>query len=218
MTPANNFKFKDQAQIRALAVRAPGEGDKRFESDHYVEGYAAKYDAYLLYDDGEYGKVFERFEPGCFAETDMSDVILQYDHAGRVFARTTNNTLLVEADDVGLFMAADLSKTEAARSLHADIEAGMITKMSWRFKVGTYYVERTEGSKDVTIVHTKIPKIYDVSAVSIPANDSTSIGARSFCDGVIAELARSEAELEERRNRIKLKLKIMEELTHEQNS
>lgn len=42
----------------------------------------------------------------------MSDVILQYDHNGRVFARTTNNTLVVEADDTGLFMAADLSKTE----------------------------------------------------------------------------------------------------------
>lgn len=90
----------------------------------------------------------------------------------------------------------------------------MITKMSWRFKVGKYYVEREEGSKDRTIVHTEIPKIYDVSAVSIPANDNTEIGARSFCDGVIAEQVRSEIEAEERerKQRLSLKIKIMEEL------
>lgn len=212
-TPVNNVKFKDLAQARSMLLGPVQSTEKRFDSERYVEGYAARYDKYLLYDDGDYGKVYERFEPGCFSETDMSDVILQFDHAGRVFARTTNGTLLVEPDDNGLFVAADLDKTDGARALYDDVAAKMITKMSWRFKVGTYNVERTEGSRDITIVHTKIPKIYDVSAVSIPANQDTEINARSWADGVISLAARSEAELEEKRRRLRTKIKIMEELT-----
>lgn len=197
--------------MRTMVLRSAQQGEKkRLDSERYVEGHAANYETYLLYDDGDYGKVYERFEPGCFAETDLSDVILQFDHAGRVYARTTNGTLLVEADKEGLFVAADLDKTEGARALYDDIAAQMITKMSWRFRVGTYHVERTEGSKDITIVHTKIPKVYDVSAVSIPANDATEINARSFGDGVIAAAARSEAELEEKRRRLRAKIKILE--------
>lgn len=197
--------------MRTMVLRSAQQGEKkRLDSERYVEGHAANYETYLLYDDGDYGKVYERFEPGCFAETDLSDVILQFDHAGRVYARTTNGTLLVEADKEGLFVAADLDKTEGARALYDDIAAQMITKMSWRFRVGTYNVERTEGSKDITIVHTKIPKVYDVSAVSIPANNATEINARSWGDGVIAAAARSEAELEEKRRRLRAKIKILE--------
>lgn len=210
MTPNDHIKFKNMAQERAVLLSPVTEGAKRFDTERYVEGYAAKYEKYLLWDDGDWGKTYERFEPGCFANTDMSDVIMQFDHAGRVFARITNDTLLVEADDVGLFMAADLDKTELARGLYEDIDAGMITKMSWRFKVGKYYVEREEGSRDCTIVHTEIPKIYDVSAVSIPANNDTEINARDFVHGVMAEIARSEAELEERRRKLRLNIKIQE--------
>ena len=208
MTPNEKTKFKDQAQVRAVTLAPVTEGEKRFNTERYVDGYAAKYDKYLLWDDGDWGKTYERFEPGCFANTDMSDVIMQFDHAGRVFARITNGTLAVEADDTGLFMAADLDKTELARGLYEDIQAGMITKMSWRFKVGKYYVEREEGSKDRTIVHTEIPKIYDVSAVSIPANDNTEINARDFAHGVMDEIARRDAELENRRRKLRAKIDI----------
>ena len=208
MTPNEKIKFKDTAQTRSLTLTPVSDGTKRFDTDRYVEGYAARYEKYLLWDDGDWGRTFERFEPGCFANTDMSDVIMQFDHAGRVFARITNGTLVVEPNANGLFMAADLDKTELARGLYEDINAGMITKMSWRFKVGKYYVEREEGSKDRTIVHTEIPKIYDVSAVSIPANDNTEINARDFVHGVMDEIARSEAELDERRRKLRTKINI----------
>ena len=208
MTPNDRIKFKNMAQERSVLLTPVTEGEKRFDTEKYVEGYAAKYEKYLLWDDGDWGKTYERFAPECFKNTDMSDVIMQFDHAGRVFARITNGTLLVEADDTGLFMAADLDKTELARGLYEDINAGMITKMSWRFKVGKYYIEREEGSKDRTIVHTEIPKIYDVSAVSIPANDNTEINARDFVHGVMDEIARSEEELEERRRKLRTKINI----------
>lgn len=212
MTPNDKIKFKNAAQVRAMLMTPVTTGTKRLDTEKYVEGYAAKYEKYLLWDDGDWGKTYERFEPGCFANTDMSDVILQFDHHGRVYARNTNGTLLVEADDVGLFTAADLDKTELARSLYEDIDAKMITKMSWRFKPSKYYIERTEGSKDVTIVHTEIAKIYDVSAVSIPANNDTEINARDFVHGVMDAVARSEAELDERRRRLRVKIHINENM------
>lgn len=206
-TPKSKFKFKDEAQIRSSVISPISGGEKRIDTEKYVEGYATTFEKYLLYD-GEYGKTYERFAPDCFKNTDMSDVILQYDHSGRVFARTTNGSLIVEPDDKGLFVACDLDKTELARSLYDDISARLITKMSWRFKLGKYYIEREEGSRDCTIVHTEIPKIYDVSAVSIPANDGTEINARDFAHGVMEEVARRDAELDERRRKLHLKINL----------
>lgn len=206
MTPNDKIKFKDQAQCRAIVLNPFSQGDKRFDTDYYVEGIAARHETYLLYDDGDWGKTFERFEPGCFDNTDMSDVIFQFDHAGRVFARNTNGTLVVEPTEAGLFVAADLGKTAQARDIHSDIVAKMLTKMSWRFRCGDYHIERTEGSKDVTIVHTRIAKIYDVSVVSIPANDSTEINARDFVHGVMDEITRREVELNDRRRKLRLKI------------
>ena len=119
-------------------------------------------------------------------------------------ARQSNGSLIVEADQTGLFTAADLGRTEAARRLYEEISTGMITKMSWGFYLGDYHFDRETR----TIVHTRIKKIFDVSAVSIPANQNTEINARSWADGVIGMAARSEAELEERRRRLRLKIKI----------
>lgn len=147
---------------------------KRFDSECYVEGYATGFEAYPLYEcDGV--TIYERFERGCFDGCDMSDIIMQYDHQGRVYARNSNNTLAVEVDDNGLFIAADLSRTSGARSLYEDISAGMITKMSWCF-----VPDDTEfDDKTNTIIHRHIKKIFDVSAVSIPANQNTAINARN---------------------------------------
>lgn len=203
-TPKNKTKFKETAQTRALAVFSSGEGSaQRIQSTHYVEGYAARYDPYVLYND-ENGPVYERFEPGCFNGCDMSDIIFQFDHRGKVMARTGNGSLIVEPDENGLFMAADLSRTEAARGMHDEIKAKMVTKMSWRFAVGDYYYD----PETRTIVHRKVKKIYDVSAVSIPANDDTEINARAWVDGEIAHAARSEAEIENKRRRLRTEINI----------
>ena len=201
MTPKNRTKFKNEAQVRALADFASGSAARRIDCENYVEGYAARYEPYVLYMDGDQ-PVYERFEPGCFDDCDMSDVIMQYDHAGKVLARTGNGSLIVGADENGLYFAADLGRTEAARSLYDDVKAGMVTKMSWRFRCGTYYYDQETR----TIVHKTVKKIYDVAPVSIPANDDTVINARAWVDGEIAQAARSEAELEERRRKLRLRI------------
>jgi HK97 family phage prohead protease len=194
-------------QIRALQVFAPTPDAKRIDSNFYVEGYAARYEPYVLWEDPD-GPIYERFEPGCFTGCDMSDIIFQLNHQGTVMARQSNGSLIVEADETGLFTAADLGRTEAARRLYEEISTGMITKMSWGFILGDYYFDKDTR----TIVHKTVKKIFDVSAVSIPANNNTEINARSWADGVIGMAARSEAELDERRRRLRLKLKTQEAL------
>lgn len=206
MTPKDKTKFKDERQVRALQVFAPAPETKRIDTSYYVEGYAARYEPYVLYNDDS-GPIYERFERGCFDGCDMSDIIFQMNHQGTVMARQSNGSLIVEADGLGLFTAADLGRTEAARQLYEEISAGMITKMSWGFILGDHYFDRDTR----TIVHKTIKKIFDVSAVSIPANNNTEINARSWADGVIDLAARSEAELEERRRRLRLKIRLQEE-------
>ena len=209
MTPTTKTKLKNERQVRTLQVFAQPT-TKRIDSNYYVEGYAARYEPYILYED-EAGPVYERFEPDCFASCDMSDVIFQLNHEGTVMARQSNGSLIVEPDETGLFTAADLGRTESARRLYEEISAGMITKMSWGFYLGDYYYDRDTR----TIVHKTVKKIFDVSAVSIPANNNTEINARSWVDGVIDLAARSEAALEERRRKLRLKIKLQEAIDNE---
>ena len=205
MTPNDKIKLKNERQIRSLQMFQPAE-TKRIDSSYYVEGYAARFEPYVLYELDD-GPIYERFERGCFDNCDMSDVIFQLNHQGTVMARQSNGSLIVEIDDNGLFTAADLSRTEAARRMYEEISAGMVTKMSWGFITGDYDYDVANR----TIVHRSVKKIFDVSAVSIPANQNTEINARSWADGVIDLAARSEAALDERRRKLRLKLSIMQE-------
>ena len=182
------------------------------DSQMIVEGYATTFNQpYVLYDSNRY-KVVEQVSPLAFEECDMSDVIMQYDHEGRVFARNKNNTLRIAVDSIGLKISADLGGTDIGRQLYQEIKGGYTDKMSFGFIVSEdkkEYVYDQENDKETcTRTITKIKKLFDVSAVSIPANDMTSISARRFSDGVIEEI---KAERLKRANKIK-KLKLMIEV------
>lgn len=156
-------------------------GQKRLQSDFYAEGYATTFDTpYLMYE-WEGVKYYEIIDRNALAGADMSDVIMQYDHEGKVFARQSNGTLEVVPDAHGLFVCADLSKSRAAKDLHEEIAAGLITKMSWAFQVCEDAYDRDAHTRTIL----KIKKVFDVSAVSLPANAGTEITARSWVDGAI---------------------------------
>lgn len=170
------------------------------DKKYIVKGYATTFnEEYTLWDCGDW-ELREKVDSHAFDKTDLNDCILQFDHAGAVFARSSNGTLKLSIDEHGLLVEADLSKTEKARSLYEDIESGMITKMSFGFTVeADEELRATVDGKDIyTRTITRIGKLYDVSAVSLPANDGTEISARSLIDGVIAkrmaESANEEAE------------------------
>lgn len=148
-----------------------------------VEGYATTYDdPYTLYEyDGIQYK--EEIDRDALAGADMSDVIFLYNHEGMVYARQSNGTLVLASDEKGLHVQADLGSTEDSRRMFEAIKAGLVTQMSWAFTINAdAYDERTH-----TRTITSVKKVYDVSAVSIPANPNTDISARGFWDGVIQE-------------------------------
>ena len=189
--------IKDNREYRSMAMPlASGGTNKRFDTEFYVEGYATTFDKPYLMFEYEGVKYYEVIDRHALDEADMSDVIMQYDHQGKVFARNSNNTLYLNADDTGLFTAADLSRSQAARSLHEEIDGGLITKMSWAFTVAESKYNKDTHTRTIT----KIKKVYDVSAVSMPANPDTSISARSYFDGVIEmekqELLEAQKEVE----------------------
>ena len=179
-----------------------------------VTGYASTFnEPYTLYED-ESWRFNEVVDARAFDNTDMSDVILQYDHCGRVFARISNNTLTVTPDEKGLLIEADLGGTELGRQLFEEIRGGYTNKMSFGFTVdGEDYLDTkdTDGKALTVRTITSVRKLYDVSAVSLPANDATSISVRSLTDGEIERIRaeRLEAEaLELRRRKLLARAKL----------
>ena len=183
--------------------------------DMVVEGYASTFnEPYLLYSEPGF-RLYEQVAPEAFDDADMRDVIFQYDHAGRVFARLSNKTLSVAPDDHGLRVRAYLGGTDIGRELYQEIKGGYTTKMSFAFTVAEdkREIEENQETGDTTILRTitKVAKLYDVSAVSLPANPATTIAARTYGEGVIAEVkaerqrAAEEAKaIEELRARIRI--------------
>lgn len=186
---------KNDREYRNLAeVLAPSEDEK------LVRGYATTFDEpYLLYSDGDY-QLWEVVDRNAFDKTDVSDVIMQYDHEGRVFARTKNGTLTLAADEHGLLIEANLGGTAIGRELYEEIKGGYTNKMSFGFTVrGDVWDRRMENGIEISTRRiTDIGKLYDVSAVSIPANDATEISARSLADGEIAKLKAERLEREKK--------------------
>ena len=181
----------------------PATENKRIDTQYYVEGYATTFKPYVLYRDYRGNDVYELIERSSLDNADMSNVIFQFDHEGMVYARTSNGSLIVEVDEHGLFVAADLGRTEAAKRLYDSIQAGMVNQMSWR-----YMVDEESYDRDTkTWTTRKVSKIYDVSAVSIPANDQTSIEARAKS---LMDEERVKKDNEKKRERLSLLLQIKE--------
>ena len=190
-----NREYRIAAPFRAV------EGE-----EYRVEGYASTFTPYVMYEiEGE--TYSERIERGAFENADMRDVIMQFDHEGMVFARRSNDSLKLNVDEHGLHVVADLSRTADARNLYEAISTGMVTQMSFAFTVAADYFDKDTRTRVITA----IKRVYDVSAVSIPANPDTEISARSYFNGVI-EKERAERLEAEKRERQKRKIKILTEV------
>lgn len=196
-------KLNNGREYRSMIIQVRNANEENGE--FIVEGYATTFNQHYTLYEGRCYKVLEQISPTAFNECDMSDVIFQYDHEGRVFARTKNKTLELLIDNKGLFIRANLGGTDEGKRLYQEIKGGYTDKMSFGFVVESDVCVSVTDENDyetITRTITKISKLYDVSAVSIPANDMTSISARNFSDGVITKIE------SERMKRAKLKLKI----------
>lgn len=170
LKPEREYRRFETFEVRAI----DNQGDQN--SGKYVEGYALTFEQPTVLYEHDGIQYMEQIARGALATSDMKDVIFNYDHGGKVMARTRNKTLELIIDDKGLFIRARLDGTEEGRRLYEEIKGGYIDKMSFAFSTSA-----SEYNKDTrTRTITAIKRIYDVSAVSIPAYDTTSLQARSF--------------------------------------
>lgn len=196
---------REYRDISLAAISKPQEGE---EKSYRVEGYASTFDPYVLFsEDGV--DYYERIEPTAFDGADLSDVVFLKDHTGTVMARTSNGTISLNIDEHGLHHVTDLSKTRAAREMRDEIEAGMYPKMSFSFIVDEDHYEKETHTRVID----KFRKLFDISAVSFPANPGTEIGL-SMRDFFHGEMEKEKAERlearkkEEQRKRLILKLRL----------
>lgn len=147
------------------------------EADAYkVRGTAIVFDTPTCLFEVDGVKYYEVIDRHALDGCDLSDVIMNYNHGGKVVARLRNKTLVLTITDRGLEMEADLSGTAAGRDLYEEIDGGYIDKMSFSFVVRAAEYDAATHTRRIT----KIRKLYDVSAVDIPAYEETSLSARSF--------------------------------------
>lgn len=195
---------KDRQERRfEFQARAAGEGDQEL----YVEGYATIFDSEtVLFEMGgvEYK---EMICSGAFDSCKMDDVIFNYNHAGKVMARTRNQTLQLNVDEKGLHVRARLDGTDEGRRLYEEIQGGYIDRMSFAFTVNEESYDQEAHLWKVR----GIKRLYDVSAVDIPAYDDTSIEARKnfVLEADAQDQRQREAAAELARRRLKLKTRIL---------
>ena len=207
-------KSEREYRDMTMEIRSAENEEVEQEERKVVKGYASTFnEPYTLYEDDDW-RFDEVVDSRAFDNTDMSDVIMQYDHEGRVFARISNDTLTVVPDEKGLLIEADLSGTELGRQLFEEIKGGYTNKMSFGFTVDGEErrdIKNADGKTVTVRTITSVRKLYDVSAVSLPANDATSISVRTLTDGEIERIRaeRLEAEaLELRRRKLLTKAKL----------
>ena len=168
------------------------------ENDAYrVRGTAVVFDSPTCLYEYDGVKYYEVIDRHAFDGCDMSDVIFNYNHGGKVVARLRNKTLALNIDERGVNIEADLGGTTAGRELYEEIDGGYVDKMSFSFTVREAKYDSVTHTRTIT----KVKKLYDVSAVDIPAYNDTSISARSFFE---EEHSKELAALEQARRRKKL--------------
>lgn len=171
----------------------------------WVEGYAVRFDSPTVlfeYNGVEYKEQVER---GAFAETKMSDVIFNYNHGGKVMARTRNSTLQLQVDNDGLLIRARLDGTEEGQRMYQEIAGGYVDRMSFQF---TIRAERFDEEQRMWTIES-VKRLYDVSAVDIPAYDDTSIEARkAYLLEADAQKEQHEVDASLARRRLELRLKL----------
>ena len=132
--------------------------------------------------------------------TDLSDVVLRYNHAEgfTVLARTRNRSLELEKRPDGLYFRAGLQPgIQAHRDLFAAVKAGLIDKMSFGFRIADDEYDRTTHTRRIK----DIARIYDLSLVDFPAYEETFVEARSRLEQFAGE--------DEKRKLLQVRTKIL---------
>lgn len=201
-------------EIRAFNFEVRAEQDE--EHGHFLTGQPIVFNERT-----NLGWYDEIIEPGALTDTDLKDVRFLINHNTDMIplARSRNNnansTMQMEVTDKGMNIRVDLDteNNTDARSLYSAVERGDISGMSFMFAV------RDDAWDDINTEHPTrhvraIEKVFEVSAVTFPAYDATSISARGLADALDSAKASLESERAKAKEieRKKQKIRIMSEV------
>lgn len=144
-----------------------------------IEGYAAIFNSETQI--GDYFR--EVVRPGAFTGAVQSDdvrALVNHDPS-LVLGRTAAGTLTLTEDAKGLRYRVTLPNTTIARDLMASIKRGDISQSSFAFQVTKMsWGERAAGQLPLRQIEEV--KLFDVSPVTYPAYDATSVSARAVAE------------------------------------
>ena len=128
----------------------------------------------------------EIIEPGALDSADLTDVrfLVNHDTSKIPLARSRRNNgnstmqLMPDMEGMGIKVDLDVENNAEARALHSAVKRGDITGMSFMFSVDAESWDDVE-SEHPTRHTNKIGSVVEVSAVTFPAYQATSINARS---------------------------------------
>jgi len=137
----------------------------------------------------------EVIAPGAFtralATNDPVFLLVNHDMEGIPLASTQSGTLQLRQDDTGLYMEATLDPANPkAQELSSALRRGDMDKMSFAFTVSPDGQTREAGLRTIE----DIDRLYEVSVVTLPAYDSTSVGMRDAQE-IDLELAKRKLQL-----------------------
>lgn len=140
----------------------------------YIEGYFSVFGAkYWLWDEG-----YETIEPGAFDGQTDADVRALINHdTTYVLGRTAAGTLELKQDEKGLWGRVTVNqKDQDAVNLYERVKRGDVTQCSFGFDILDQDIEYADGGP--TVWRIKKVKLYEVSVVTFPAYEETSVQAR----------------------------------------
>ena len=190
--------MKDKKEIRAFNFEIRAEENE--ERGKYLQGTPIVYGE--LTDLGGYSEIIE---PGALDGADLKDVRMLVNHNTEMIplARSRNNnensTMQLETTENGLNIRVNLDteNNAEARALYSAVERGDITGMSFMFTVDSDKWDEIESEHPVRHV-LEISKVFEVSAVTWPAYEATSISARGLNSALDNALLSLESAREER--------------------
>lgn len=143
-----------------------------------VSGYAAVFNQ-----ETNIGGMFrEKIEPGAFKDAiGRDDVVFLINHEGLPLARTRSGTLKLSEDETGLLMETELDPDDPdVQSIVPKMKRGDLDKMSFAFFIDGKEGQDWDESEDLPLRTIKRAVLADVSIVTNPAYEGTSIGLRAF--------------------------------------
>lgn len=171
-------------EIRAFNFEVRAEENETH--GHFLSGQPIVFDSKT--DLGWHDEIIER---GALDKTDLRDVRFLINHNTDMIplARSRNNnensTMQMSVNDNGMAIRVDLDteNNSESKALYSAVERGDITGMSFMFSVDADSWDDLESEHPTRIIR-EIGKVFEVSAVTFPAYEATSISARGLSDAL----------------------------------